>query len=507
MHSRGQRRPDHARAQAEHVDVVVLDALVRRVGVVRARGADARHLAGRHRHPGARAAHHDGALGAARAHRLGRRARACPGSRPGRSSSCRGRPARARARRPPRARAPSAGSRHGRTRTRPSSALHRLLHRLPVSSAYSCAASSAAPSTPARGPWRASRISHCVPAPGTAYFHATSRAGPSRSSPAADTPPPITTSSGSNIVIALAMPMPSRSPRIRRQRIDASSPSRAPSTTSWPVTPPSRVSRLPRNELGSARAASSASLSSARARGQHLERAGLREHAAVRRRARRSRSSPIDRVPDLRGGAGGAAVQAPVEHQPAADAGADREHHEVRDRHAAVAERLGERGARRVVLDVDRQADALGQQLAQRQVLERDVHARADPAGGELDQRRHADPDRARVGRARLLDRARSAARRAPPGCRARCAAGATRSARRPGAWRTAILVPPTSMPMNWSLIGRPPRGSRYTVSSPAAGARARPARSGSGGVAERPPHRLALVLAGDEEHDVRARR
>jgi hypothetical protein len=102
----------------------------------------------------------------------------------------------------------------------------------PVSSAYSWAASSAAPSTPARGPWRARRMLHEEPAPGTVYFHATSRAGPSRNSPAADTPPPTTISSGSNIVIALAIPIPSRSPRIRRQRIDASSPSRAPSTTS-----------------------------------------------------------------------------------------------------------------------------------------------------------------------------------------------------------------------------------------------------------------------------------
>src|SRR6185437_4017393 len=46
------------------------------------------------------------------------------------------------------------------------------------------------------------------------------------------------------------------------------------------------------------------------------------------------------------------------------------------------------------------------QQLAQRHVLERYVDARADPAGRELDQRRHADPDRARAIGASVLDRA-----------------------------------------------------------------------------------------------------
>src|SRR5439155_14134732 len=44
-----ERRPDNLRAEAEHVHVVVLDALVGAVGVVADRRADAGHLAGRDR--------------------------------------------------------------------------------------------------------------------------------------------------------------------------------------------------------------------------------------------------------------------------------------------------------------------------------------------------------------------------------------------------------------------------------------------------------------------------
>src|SRR5690349_10805051 len=53
--------PDHLRAQAKHVHVVVLDALVRGVGVVADRGADPGDLAGRHRGAHAGAANQHGA--------------------------------------------------------------------------------------------------------------------------------------------------------------------------------------------------------------------------------------------------------------------------------------------------------------------------------------------------------------------------------------------------------------------------------------------------------------
>src|SRR5437763_7071043 len=54
---------DHTRTEAQHIESVVLDSLMRRVGVVDRRGTDPTDLARRDRHPGARAAHQDAALG------------------------------------------------------------------------------------------------------------------------------------------------------------------------------------------------------------------------------------------------------------------------------------------------------------------------------------------------------------------------------------------------------------------------------------------------------------
>src|ERR1051326_3396186 len=61
---------DHLRAQAEHVHVVVLDALVRGVRVVANGRANPGDLARRHRSAHSRAANEDGALGVAAANRL-----------------------------------------------------------------------------------------------------------------------------------------------------------------------------------------------------------------------------------------------------------------------------------------------------------------------------------------------------------------------------------------------------------------------------------------------------
>ena len=57
--------------EAQHIHVVVLHGLMRRIGVVRGARADAGHLAGGDRHAGARAADHHGAVGVARADRVG----------------------------------------------------------------------------------------------------------------------------------------------------------------------------------------------------------------------------------------------------------------------------------------------------------------------------------------------------------------------------------------------------------------------------------------------------
>src|SRR5207237_10920940 len=87
---------------------------------------------------------------------------------------------------------------------------------------------------------------------------------------------------------------------------------------------------------------------------------------------------------------------ATAEDEAAADAGADGEHHEVRGHEVALGvERLRERCAGRVVLDVDGDPGLVGEQLAQRQVGERDVDAVGDPPGLDLDDGRqpHAGRD------------------------------------------------------------------------------------------------------------------
>ena len=156
------------------------------------------------------------------------------------------------------------------------------------------------------------------------------RAGSSSRSPAVETPPPMTISCGSNRLIALAIPMPSRWPRTSSTRSASASPALAPSTTSWPVTSPSCSSRLPRNESSSSRASRSASRSSARpaARYSSVPGSGCLPSGVGRAVLE---VEPDHGVADL-AGARRAAVEAAVEDQAAADAGADGEHHEVRAR-------------------------------------------------------------------------------------------------------------------------------------------------------------------------------
>ena len=148
----------------------------------------------------------------------------CPGSRRGRSTTCRGRSTSC----PSAATVSSTIAFSGNPAWSNAHAIFtyapprrsRPAGSAPVSSAYSCAAISAAPSTPARGPWRAIRIVVFRPSPGTTWRNAASRAGSSSSSPARETPPPITTSSGSKVLIALAIPIPIRSPSTRRHHSD-----------------------------------------------------------------------------------------------------------------------------------------------------------------------------------------------------------------------------------------------------------------------------------------------
>jgi hypothetical protein len=108
-------------------------------------------------------------------------------------------------------------------------------------------------------------------------------------------------------------------------------------------------------------------------------------------------------VAELGAEPGRAAEDPAVDHDPAAHAGAERVHDEIA-RGAALDELgLGERRAVGVVLHVDRKAEAVLEVAAQLDARERDVHAGEDGARGEVDLRRHADPDRQRR-RLRALD-------------------------------------------------------------------------------------------------------
>ena len=169
-------------------------------------------------------------------------------------------------------------------------------------------------------------------------------------------------------------------------------------------------------------------------RREPLERAGLREVARVARRAAPEVEAD-HRVAELRR-ARRAAVELPVQHEPAADAGPDREHDEVLVDDPAAVGRLGQRGARGVVLDVDRQAAALGEQRAQRDVGERQVDRVADAARRHLDDRREPDRDRLRARRRRSRRSGRAAARRARRSSPSASGPGRARGTRRPRAPR-----------------------------------------------------------------------
>ena len=63
------------------------------------------------------------------------------------------------------------------------------------------------------------------------------RAGPSSSSPASDTPPPMTKQPGSRMAARSASPWPSQPPTVAKQRAATGSPSRAACVTCEPVIP------------------------------------------------------------------------------------------------------------------------------------------------------------------------------------------------------------------------------------------------------------------------------
>ena len=116
----------------------------------------------------------------------------------------------------------------------------------------------------------------------------------------------------------------------------------------------------------------------------------------------------ITMCPSSPAGPDRAAVELAAQDQPAADAGADREHHGL----AATARRagamLGQRREVGVVVDEHRQAEPLGHHVGEHDVLEREVHGDHRGAGPLIDQAGDAEADRGDLpagAGARLLDR------------------------------------------------------------------------------------------------------
>ena len=181
------------------------------------------------------------------------------------------------------------------------------------------------------------------------------RAGSSSRSPALETPPPIATTSGSKVLIAFAMPIPSRSPSSSTaRRRDLVAGLRA-------------LDRVGAGDLVAARQPL------AQIGVGVLLGGGLAASASSARPAPKLSSEPTcgklvgsgdllaveldadQRVAELRRRAGRAPVRAPVEDEPAADAGPDGEHDEVLDDELVALVRLGEAGERGVVVDEDGQ--------------------------------------------------------------------------------------------------------------------------------------------------------
>ena len=136
-----------------------------------------------------------------------------------------------------------------------------------------------------------------------------------------------------------------------------------------------------------------------------------------------------------------APVELAVQDEPAADPRAEGEEHHVLGAPAGPEAVLGERRAVRVVLERDREPEAVGEQVAQRHVLERDVDGGPRPAGSLVDERGDPDAERDDLGIEQLVDRALDLRERGPPRwtCRSRAARGGEPSLpgrrRPPQAW------------------------------------------------------------------------
>ena len=260
----------------------------------------------------------------------GRRA-AAPRSRAGRAgAACAGCPRRAR-RRPRAARRARAASRRRGCRSasrRPRAA--RRLRRAPRT--RRARRRSGRPSARARRP-RAARARRPARAPRAAT---TSRAGPSSSSPAATPkPPPITTTSGSKRLTSDAIAAPRCVPICVERRM---------ALLDQVARRRRRPEQLAREAVGGVARAVRLDVAAARA-GALARLAVLDDH----------------HVPDL----GPAAVELAVDDDPAADAGAERQQHEVVRAPPGAVRELGERRRAPVVDHADRHAEPRREHLPQ----------------------------------------------------------------------------------------------------------------------------------------------
>src|SRR4051794_5346431 len=101
-----------------------------------------------------------------------------------------------------------------------------------------------------------------------------------------------------------------------------------------------------------------------------------------------------DHVAELGARAGGPAVHLPVEDQPAADAGSERQHHEVIRAAAGAEAPFGLRRGVRVVVDRYGQAEPVAHSPAQVELAERDVDRGDGDARALVDRGRDAEAER-----------------------------------------------------------------------------------------------------------------
>ena len=270
-------------------------------------------------------------------------------------------------------------------------------------SASSRPARRAAPRTPASLPWRARRISVRSPTPGRANRRATSTAGAEQQLPGARDAAPHRDHVGIEGVERVGDPDPQTLPQRahRLDRLGIAGLSRLHGVAPIDRPPPSL--QLPQRRGGTVGCDLRRQVVQDPAGGQRLERAPLRK--LERRWNALAEIDAHQSVAELPGRPGRPPIDLPAQYQPAADPGPHREHDQVLDhRPAPFVESLGERRHGCVVVDEHRQAQTIPECATEVEVGEVEIDAGAHPTGGELDHRRHPNPDSRRTSIAHLFD-------------------------------------------------------------------------------------------------------